>query len=68
MTIKVWPTSEEKRKILRHPTAGAFRPQGHAEWPDDTFTFRRIRDGDITTTAPKTEQRKTAEAKPRATE
>jgi hypothetical protein len=51
--MKVWPTSEEKRKILKHPTGGKFLDQGGADWPDDSFTHRRIRDGDVTTSEPK---------------
>ncbi|WP_375791181.1 hypothetical protein ACE102_07470 [Bradyrhizobium sp. vgs-9] len=31
---------------LKHPTAGAIRPEG-SMWPADQFTMRRIRDGDI---------------------
>lgn len=46
--MKVLPTSEEKRKVLKHPTGGKFLPQGPADWPDDSFTHRRIRDGDVT--------------------
>jgi hypothetical protein len=56
--MKVWPTSEEKRKVLVHPTGGAFRESGSTDWPDDTWTFRRIRDGDVTTEEPKEEKPK----------
>jgi hypothetical protein len=34
--------------VLAHPKAGKFRAQGSVDWPDDTFTHRRIADGDIT--------------------
>lgn len=46
--MKVWPRNDSVRLTLRHPTAGAFRAEGPADWPDDTFTYRRIQDGDIT--------------------
>jgi hypothetical protein len=45
--LRVEPKNDLMRQILRHPTAGFFRGQGAAEWPDDTFTHRRLRDGDI---------------------
>lgn len=46
--MKVTPKNADIRKTLKHPTAGGFGAEGHAEWPDDTFTYRRIQDGDIT--------------------
>lgn len=49
--IRVEPKNDELRLILRHPTAGFFRGRGAAEWPDDQFTERRLRDGDITLAA-----------------
>jgi hypothetical protein len=45
--LRVEPKNDLMRQILRHPTAGFFRGQGAAEWPDDTFTHRRLKDGDI---------------------
>ena len=51
--MKVWPKTEELRKLLRHPTAGGFRtPDGHEDWPDDSFTYRLVRDGDLLTEQP----------------
>jgi hypothetical protein len=46
--VRVVPKNDELRLILRHPSAGFFRGAGAAEWPDDQFTRRRLRDGDIT--------------------
>jgi hypothetical protein len=47
--VRVVPKNDELRKVLKHPTTGmAFRESGSVEWPHDTFTKRRIRDGDIT--------------------
>jgi hypothetical protein len=45
--VRVEPKNDLMREILRHPTAGFFRAQGAAEWPDDKFTQRRLKDGDI---------------------
>lgn len=47
--MKVWPKNEQMRKMLKHPTNNgiAFPDQGPQEWPDDTFTARRVADGDI---------------------
>jgi hypothetical protein len=46
--MRVRPLKEHVRKFVRHPTAGRFRPsQDTADWPNDAFTQRRIRDGDI---------------------
>ena len=45
--MKVWPRNEEIRKVLKHGVIG-FPAEGPAEWPDDTFTHRRIMDGDVT--------------------
>lgn len=46
--MKVWPKNEQMRKLLKHPNGTGFRDAGSAEWPDDSFTARRIRDGDVT--------------------
>jgi hypothetical protein len=54
--LRVEPKDDLMRSILRHPTAGFFRGVGAAEWPDDVFTQRRLRDGDIKLAA---DQRKT---------
>jgi hypothetical protein len=51
-TVQVWPKNEQIRKIIRHPTAGAFGVEGPSVWPDDQYTARRIADGDVLTEAP----------------
>jgi hypothetical protein len=43
---RVEPTSERLR-ILKHPSGARFYATGSSEWPLDSFTHRRIRDGDI---------------------
>jgi hypothetical protein len=40
-------TEEQMRRLLKHPTAGGFRSEGSIEWPNDTFTKRRLREGSI---------------------
>jgi hypothetical protein len=46
--VRVVPRDEEVRANIKHPRAGAFRSSGSMEWPDDTFTQRRVRDGTVT--------------------
>ncbi len=53
-TVNVRPTSDVIRQILRHVPQGtgfSENPEGTA-WPDDPFTWRRIRDGDIEVVPP----------------
>jgi len=50
--MKVWPKNDEMRKLLKHGIVG-FPAEGAAEWPDDSFTHRRIMDGDVTAEEPK---------------
>ncbi len=51
--MQVWPKNDTMRKLLRHANGTAFREEGPADWPDDSFTARRVADGDITTEEPK---------------
>ena len=47
--VRVTPKNDELRKLLKHPgTNVPFPAEGSQEWPDDSFTHRRIRDGDVT--------------------
>jgi len=45
--MKVSPKNDDVRRLLAHPTAGKFRAEGSSDWPDDSFTNRRLADGDI---------------------
>jgi hypothetical protein len=46
--IRVVPKDDVLRKLLKHPANGVgFRPEGGIEWPNDRFTQRRLRDGDV---------------------
>lgn len=45
--VRVSPTKEEFRTLIAHPNGGGFRSTGSVEWPLDSFTKRRIRDGDV---------------------
>lgn len=46
--INVVPANETVRKLVKHPSGVGFHdnPAGTA-WPDDSFTHRRIADGDV---------------------
>jgi hypothetical protein len=52
--VKVYATSDEMVKALKHPLTkqGFVSKEAAVNWPDDTFTRRRIRDGDVSTDAP----------------
>jgi hypothetical protein len=53
--IKVFAANETMREVLRHPSNGIrFRDDiGQAvEWPNDSFTARRIADGSVRTDGP----------------
>lgn len=52
-SIKVYSTKENVTKYIKHPRGTAFTAEGVAFWPDDAFTHRREKDGDITREAPK---------------
>jgi hypothetical protein len=45
--VRVEPKNDLMRDILRDSHGRHFRGVGAAEWPNDTFTRRRLRDGDI---------------------
>lgn len=47
--VRVVPATDEFRRALRHPLSGMKFPEsGSAEWPLDTFTKRRLKDGCVT--------------------
>lgn len=51
--VRVLPKNELIRKYIKHArTRVGFPAEGSAEWPNDTFTKRRIADGDVTIEAP----------------
>jgi hypothetical protein len=57
-TVRVVPKNDVIRKYIRHVPSGLrFPDEGAATWPMDTFTQRRLADGDITIeqAAPKAE-------------
>ena len=48
------PADEDAKRYIKHPRAiTQFDQDGRAVWPQDQFTTRRLRDGDITLEAPK---------------
>jgi hypothetical protein len=44
--LHVAAANDDVRRVLKHPHAGGFHSD-NANWPDDMFTHRRIRDGSI---------------------
>ena len=61
--VKVLPKDDHIRKIIKHPTGGAFPEEGPANWPDDQFTTRRLKDGDVTLAEPKGEHKEAPRTK-----
>jgi hypothetical protein len=57
--VQVWAKDAAMAALLTHPISkvGFADPSQPANWPDDQFTARRIRDGDVTTTDPNAESR-----------
>ena len=57
--MKVWAANEDMQKLLKHPISKVgFRDMNSpANWPDDAFTRRRIRDGDVTLEQPKKKEK-----------
>lgn len=56
--VKVLPKNDTMRRLLRHPSNNvAFQVEGPADWPDDSFTHRRIADGDVTIVEEKAEEK-----------
>jgi hypothetical protein len=57
-TVKVYAASEALRATLRHADRTGFRAQldQPVEWPNDSFTARRIADGSVLTDAPATSE------------
>lgn len=67
--VKVLPKNDEMRKLLKHPSNNvAFRETGSMEWPDDSFTARRVADGDVTIEEEKKPEDKPAAAQPAPTD
>jgi hypothetical protein len=51
--MKVYAANADMVRLLKHPIAGGFLDiDTPVEWPDDSFTFRRVRDGDVKVDAP----------------
>ena len=62
--VRVVPRDENMRRYLKHPsTRVGFLAEGSAEWPNDQFTRRRIKEGDVTI-----EEAAAPEAAPKAIE
>ena len=50
--MQVWPKNDDIRRVIQHPTGIKFRAEGPVDWPTDSYTHRRIADGDVTTEDP----------------
>ena len=50
--MQVWPKNDDIRRVIQHPTGVKFRAEGPVDWPGDSYTHRRIADGDVTTEDP----------------
>ena len=46
--VRVLPANDELRRVLHHPRGMRYRASGSVEWPNDSFTTRRLADGSIT--------------------
>jgi hypothetical protein len=46
--VRVVPATDVLRKVLKHPRGARFPSEGSAEWPNDTFTKRRLKEGAVT--------------------
>jgi len=59
-TVKVYAANESVRATMRHSSGTRFKAELNqsVEWPNDSFTFRRIRDGSVRTEGPGTAQSK----------
>jgi hypothetical protein len=64
--MKVYAKTKELHELLAHPRAGKLRGEFggdiETDWPEDMFTLRRIRDGDIATEPPTRREVREAEA------
>lgn len=61
-SIRVVPKNEKLRAVLKHQPSGiGFRAEGGVEWPNDRFTQRRLRDGDIKIEVAKPQEEKKPE-------
>jgi hypothetical protein len=58
--VRVRPVTETAKKYVRHPIVGGFTGgDAGTVWPKDSFTIRRLRDGDIEIVEAKKEEEKT---------
>ena len=46
--VRVVPSKDEYRAVLKHPKGSGFPATGSKEWPNDRFTKRRLADGSVT--------------------
>jgi hypothetical protein len=56
----VEPADDDMRRVLKHPINGRFRKSGSANWPDDRYTRKRLRDGSLKLVENKKQQHQTS--------
>ena len=63
-TVQVWPASEALGRVLKHPNGTRFRGDATqpVDWPYDSFTYRRVRAGDVLLGGPAAAQRAAPDA------
>jgi hypothetical protein len=67
--VRVLPTTDLIRKYIKHQPSGiGWLKEGSVEWPLDTFTRNRLRDGDITIEPEKPKQLEQQQQKKPASE
>jgi hypothetical protein len=63
--VRVNPANDQIRKAIKHPSGNiAFPESGSVEWPNDSFTKRRIREGAVTREDDKAKEAKGAKTPP----
>jgi len=66
--VRVLPRDDKVRKSISHyPTGIKFPAEGSVEWPHDTFTKKRIRDGSVKVDERSGEERDSSKAARAAT-
>ena len=65
--MQVWPKNDAMRKLLVHANGTRFRSEGPAEWPNDSFTARRLNDGDVLLKEPAGDKPASVQTKPNIT-
>jgi len=63
--VLVRPLTKNALKFVKHPSGNTLSDKKPTPWPDDQFTARRVKDGDIEIVKPDAAEAKQADAKPK---